>query len=149
MPATVSIEGVPDAVSSACLVAFTEAGLQPLLASPQPGAAATIAVPASVCSPLTLQCLVRLLEGAPDDFQPCGDGGDGSDDDMEQRRPGATPRGQSSVPLKTAVELFAAVQHLGMMPRLWPCLLAYLRPMLTELAMEEVRLPGVGLGPCP
>lgn len=141
IPATLNIEGVPDTVSSASIAAFAEAGVQPLLAPPRAGAAATIAVPASICSPLTLQCLVRLLEGTPDEFKPCGDVGDGSDDDTEQRRPAAAPRRQASVPLKTALELFAAAQHLGVMPRLWPCLLTYLQPMLTELAMEEVRFP--------
>lgn len=134
LPSTITIEGFAEPIDSACIATFTDATSPgtPQLTSGQ------ISFPQSVCSLQTAQCLVKLLQGKPDEFLLYTDSsGADSDEEMDQQLAAASR--QWSVPLKTAVELFAAAQHLGVTPRLWQGLLVYLQPMLTELAMEEVR----------
>lgn len=133
------IAGLSVPVPSASLAEFMDKDLSEFL-KPSSSEASELIIPSSVCSPPTLHCLIKILEGKPDEFEPFREDDEGdSNEEMDAQQEVAK---RHSIPLRCAVELFKVSQHLGMLRRLWPCLLLYLKPMMTSLAMEEVCMPG-------
>eukprot|EP00892_Ulva_mutabilis_P001293 jgi/Ulvmu1/11164/UM071_0048.1 len=134
IPATITIKGIVDPVSTAAIADFSTDGLTALLG---PAEGASIAVPASVCGLSTLQCFLKLLEGKPGEFEMQGE--EEEDDSQNSERmgqPSEAPK-EHFIHMRTAFELFAAARYFHTAPKLWPCLLLYLKPLLPNLSMDE------------